>query len=273
MGESIKLSSPFYFCPGPYGSKFLFLWMFLLAGFSSFGQGGSFININVGLDQIAHRDQGMSPLMYSGNGFMSELTWSGEGENRTFQFSLSFAKGFQQNKYGNSISYHRGSAQAFVFYHGGKPKKIAWGWFNNNAFSHRYNAGFVNFRDHYEYFTNFGPALRFNNPFMFKGRDLTFEAVGFVQLIGFTIRPSYTSSFPEGFLREQKSIVGGLWDSAKLYHPGNAWNFGFRPKLQYALNSGNRLSIGYQYELYRLNATNPVTQSRGTWYFSISTRL
>lgn len=249
--------------------------LFLMVGFPSFGQRTSYINIMAGFEHIAHRDKGMSPLMYSGNGFFTGISWNTESQKRSSRMAINFSKGFQRSKYGSKIEYNTGSFRIFAFYHQNKSatKQLHWGWSSNNVFSHRYNPEFVNFMDHYEYFTNFGPAAKYLYPLKIKGRDLTVETLAHLQVIGFAIRPSYTSSYPVGFLREQTSLIKGLLNSAKVFHPGNAWNFGFRPRLNYLLNSQKRLSLGYQYEFYRLNTPNAVTQSSGIWLISLSTRL
>ena len=235
----------------------------------------NFLNVQAGMENIGHRDNGMSPLRYAGYGFFTEMSWDKQSNTRSQHLALHYSSGFQWNKFDNPISYRRGGFQVFHFYHDKKPvsNEILWGWFMNNVFSHRYNAAFVNFNDHYEYFTNFGPSAKYLYPFQIGGRNLTLEGLAYLQLLGFMIRPSYTSSYPVGFLREQESIVKGLLHSAKVSHPGNSWNFGFRPRLTYSLNSGNSLSLGYQYEFYKLKASNAITQSSGIWSISLSTRL
>ena len=248
---------------------------FLLVDFPLFGQKSNFINIGAGLEHIAHRDMGMSPLMYSGNGFFTEFSWQKTSPKQSLKIAINFAKGIQRSKFDNSIEYNKGNIQAYVFYHQHRSvtNGILWGWSNNNVFSHRYNQEFVNFNHHFDYFTNFGPAAKYVYPFKVNNRDLAIEGVANFQMIGFIIRPSYTSSYPVGFLREETSIVKGLVHSVKLSHPGNSLNFGFHPRLNYFLKSGNRLSLSYQYELYRLSPTNLVTQSSGIWFISLSTRL
>ncbi len=238
-------------------------------------QESNFLNIKAGMENIGHRDKGMSPLRYAGYGFLAEISWDKQSRTRSRHLALHYSSGFQRNKFDNPIDYKRGGFQVFQFYHQRKSaaKSILWGWSINNVFSHRYNAAFVNFNDHYEYFSNLGPAAKYLYPFQIRGRNLALEGVAYLQLLGVMIRPSYTSSYPVGFLREQESIVKGLLHSAKISHPGNSWNFGFKPRLIYSLNSGNSLSLGYHYEFYKLNSANAITQSNGIWSISLSTRL
>jgi hypothetical protein len=248
---------------------------FLMIGYSSFAQKSNFLNIGAGFEHIAHRDLGMSPLMYSGNGFFTEFSWQKKSPQQTLEIAINFAKGLQRSKFENAIEYNKGNIQAYIFYHQNRSvtNRILWGWSNNNVFSHRYNQEFVNFNHHFDYFTNFGPAVKYVCPLKIKNRDLSIEGVANFQLIGFIIRPSYTSSYPEGFLREETSIVKNLVHSVRFSHPGNSLNFGLHPRLNYFLKSGNRLSLSYQYELYRLSPTNLVSQSSGIWFISLSTRL
>ncbi|MEX2592442.1 MAG: hypothetical protein WD426_06680 [Anditalea sp.] len=253
----------------------LLIAVIMMVGFPSFAQKSNFINISGGFEKSVQRDKGMSPLMYSGSGFFTQMAFYKESEKQSLLLALNFVRGTQRSKYGNSIGFNRGSIRIFNFCHKDKKltNKLHWGLSTNNVFSHRYNPEFVNFNDHFEYFTNLGPAAKYLYPFKIKGRNLIMEGLAHIQLIGFMIRPSYTSSYPEGFLREQPSIFNGLVNSVKVYHPGNAWNFGFRPKLNYPLKSGNRISLGYQYEFYKLNTPNAVTQSSGIWFISLFTRI
>lgn len=252
---------------------------FLLSGiilsFPSLGQEGSFINTKGGFEHIASRDLGMSPLGYAGSGFFAGISWEKNSEKKDFHIAANFSKGVQHNRYKSHIQYNKGNLRVFTFYHKNQSSthQLHWGWFMNNVFSHRYNPEFVNFMDHYEYFTNLGPAAKYLLPFQFKGRNFILEGLAHIQVMGLMVRPSYTSSYPVGFLNQGSSVIHKVFNSSKLSHPGNTWNFGIRPKLRYHLNSGNSLSLGYQYEFYKLNAPNPVTQSNGIWIFGLYTRL
>ena len=243
----------------------------LLLYFPVSAQKNNFIDMHGGVERLAIRDKGMSPLMYSGLGVFGGVDWHRIGQNQTTQLAVNASMGKQRNKYGYPVDYRKASIQFFTFYHKNTAPngKLLWGWMNNNVIAHRYNPGMVNFQDHYEYFTNFGPAAKYSYPIKIKERELNLELLGHVQLLGFMIRPSYTSSYPVGFLQEEDKIVKGLWKSAELFYPGNSWNFGFHPRLSYALKSGNKISFGYRYEFYRLN--NRVTHSSGAWFFSLIT--
>lgn len=253
--------------------KFLLSGIFL--SLPSLGQEGSFINTKGGFEHIASRDIGMSPLGYAGSGFSAGISWEKNSEKKDFHIAANFSKGVQRNRYKGQIQYNKGNLRIINFYHKNKSStnQLHWGWFMNNVFSHRFNPEFVNFMDHYEYFTNLGPAAKYLLPFQFKGRDFSLEGMAHVQTIGMMIRPSYTSSYPVGFLQQGNTVLQKIFYSAKLSHPGNTLNFGFMPKLRYYLSSGNSLFLGYQYEFYKLNTPNPVTQSNGIWVFSLVSRL
>jgi hypothetical protein len=251
------------------------LWSGMIVSFPSMGQEGSFITTMGGFEHIASRDIGMSPLMYAGSGFFAGISWEKNSEKKEFNIAVNFSKGLQHNRYESYIQYNKGSLLVYNFYHKNKSStnQLQWGWFMNNVFSHRYNPEYVNFMDHYEYFTNLGPAAKYLLPFQVKGREFNMEGLAHMQAIGMIIRPSYTSSYPDGFLDQGNSIIQRILNSAIFSHPGNTWNFGFTPRLRYLLNSGNSLSVGYQYEFYKLYTPNPVSQSNGIWVFGLSTRL
>ena len=253
----------------------VWLWFFWITPTEVSAQNTHHLLIQSGGEHIGSRDRGMSPLMYSGYGFFAGLTWQKTSPTQTNEVSLNLSTGMQYSKYGSPIRYHRGSIQVANFYTRKKEEAntVQWGWLMNNVFSHRLNEAYVNFNDHYEYFSNIGPSARYSLPFNLNKRKVFLVGSANVQLLGVMIRPSYTSSFPSGFLNEQSTVAKSLVQSAEVIHPGNSWNFGFRPSFIYPLKSGNRLSLGYNYEFYRLNSTNPVTHSGGLWYISLSSRL
>lgn len=238
-------------------------------------QNSNYFQIGSGVEHLASRDRGMSPLLYSGYGFFVGIGWERATPTHSTLLLLDLGMGIQRNKYQNPIDFRRGNLQWSTFYHRKSEGKNAlqWGWHINNVFSHRFNASFVNFNDHYEYFTNVGPALRYTYPFRLNGRDVYLSGSAHIQLLGMMIRPSYTSSYPEGFLNRESSVTKSLVNSVRFSHPGNAINFGIKPRLVYPLKSGNNLSLGYNYEFYRLRSSNTVTQSGGTWFVSLAARL
>ena len=238
-------------------------------------QTSNYFRINSGVEHIGSRDKGMSPLLYSGYGFYVGLGWDRMTPKHTTELVLDLAGGMQRNKYQNPIDYRRGNFQWSTFYHrkAENTRGLNWGWHINNVFSHRFNPAFVNFNDHYEYFTNLGPALRYTHPFRLNGRQVYLTGSANVQLLGMMIRPSYTSSYPEGFLNRASSIPKSLVHSVRFTHPGNAVNIGIKPRFVYPLKSGNKLSLGYNYEFYRLSSSNTITQSGGTWFISLAARL
>jgi hypothetical protein len=242
--------------------------------FSALAQNSNYFQIGSGVEHVGSRDRGMSPLLYSGYGFHVGMGWERISPSHTTVLFLDLGMGMQRNRYQNPIDFRKGNLQWSTFYHRDAGKKaLEWGWHVNNVFSHRFNASFVNFNDHYEYFTNVGPALRYTYPFRLNGREVYLTGSAHVQVIGMMIRPSYTSSYPDGFLNRTSSVTKSLVHSVRFSHPGNAVNFGFKPRFVYPLKSGNKLSLGYNYEFYRLSSSNTVTQSGGTWFISLATRL
>lgn len=256
------------------GASIAAVFLLFLPGVVS-AQKSNFLSVKTGWEHIGSRDRGMSPLLYSGSGFYVGLEWDQSTTTHATEVALNLATGVQRNKYEAPITYNRGNLQIATYYSRKKSDKgvLNWGWLINNVFSHRLNKSFVNFNDHYEYFSNIGPAVRYAIPFVLKGREIQITGSGYLQLLGIMIRPSYTSSFPGGFLRDQSSVAKNLVHSVQLLHPLNNFNFGLSPGLVYPLKSGNKLSLVYDYQFYRLNSSNPVTQSGGVWYISLSTRL
>src|SRR5690554_3460047 len=143
-------------------SSWFLLWFFGMHSMEAFAQKTHHLLVQSGVEHIASRDKGMSPLMYSGYGFSAGLTWQKTSPKQINEVSLSLSTGMQYNKYRSPIRYHRGSIQVANFYtrKTEEGNAIQWGWFMNNVFSHRLNEAYVNFNDHYEYFSNIGPSIR-----------------------------------------------------------------------------------------------------------------
>ncbi|MCA1747179.1 MAG: hypothetical protein LC655_05750, partial [Bacteroidales bacterium] len=123
------------------------------------------------------------------------------------------------------------------------------------------------------YFTSFGPALRYTLPFMLFNRQFQLEALSHMQLLGFKLQSSYVSSLPPGFLESSNTGINGFLKSVELFYPGNALNFGIQPTLHYLLNSGNMLTISYNYDYLRLKGMHLVEKSRGSWFIGIVAAL
>jgi hypothetical protein len=223
----------------------------------------------------AERDLAYSPLLFSGVQGNLTLGYSSERISSSDYLVVHISSGKISNSYGNSIQGITAGIQTYKFYHGEKDphSRWNWGWSNNNEFNTRDIQDIGNFNDRNEYFTSFGPAVRYRLPFTFLNRDFRLELLSHFQLLGFKLQSSYVSSLPRGFEEPANKGFKGFINSIDLFHPGNSLNAGFQPSLGYKLRSGNLISITYRYDYLRLAGAHTVEKSRGSWSVAIITVL
>lgn len=241
----------------------------------AWSQSTNYIHTDLGISVMALRDEGMSPLMYSGAGFAGALSLERHSASKTIFHSLSFGSGDKHNQYNRPISFWEVSYRSITLYHKGNDSQnsILWGWSNNNSLNYYTNPAHRNFGERSNYFTTFGPAAFYSRTFDVFGKELLLQVPANVQLLGFYLRPDYVTNAPAGYTNPEYSGFRAFIESAGMFLPHQAWNFGVSPKLIYRLKSGNALSAGYEYEFTRINDPEPLTQSMGVWHVGLITKL
>ena len=223
----------------------------------------------------AERDYGYSPLIYSGIQGAFEIGYSNTKPKVSNYFVLKYSSGAISNSWGSTMQSQTAGIQTFKFYHG---KKHAYsglniGWSNNNEFNTREVDNLKNFNYRNEYFTSFGPAIRYILPFKLFNREFKVEGIAHIQLLGFMMQSSYVTSLPPGFEEPSYSGLEAFLHSIDVFYPGKSWNFGIQPSLYYTLKSGNAFTIGYKYDYLHLRGAHITEKSRGTYYIGIITKL
>lgn len=234
-----------------------------------------YLHISAGLQSSAERDRGFSPLMYTGVEFYGSLAYQKESNRKSDLIILDFATGQLSNSWGTTRQVYTTSILTYTFYHKNKgaTKGLHWGWSNNNTFSIRDNETITNYNGRSDYFTSFGPALRYRLPFELFKRNFSFQTLAHVQLLGFTVLPSYVTSSPKGFVNGSSSGFKAFWESLGVFHPGNSLNGGCQAGLTYNMKSANLLAINYNYDYLRLKGFHTVEKSKGTWFISLIVKL
>ncbi len=232
------------------------------------------INVNIGASSIALLDMGMSPLIYSGFGFSGNIGYQRKSESKIKSFQLSYSHANISNQFGNASAFRGFAFKTLALYRiNSSNDNFVVGWSNNNYFNYYQNQGWGNFSERSNYFTTFGLAGLYKKHFNLFGRDFNFTVPVDIQLVGFYLRPSYVSNSPEGYLDPDNTGFGAWFKSIEAFLPHKAWNFGLSPNLSLLLKSGNSISISYQYEFFRINNPQPISQSTGVWFVSLTTRL
>ena len=231
--------------------------------------------IDGALRVVSERDYGFSPLKYNGAEWGGGLTYLKQKSHKTDIVSIGFETGRLSNQHQTGMQVYSGNIITYTFYHTNKAANsgLHWGWSNNNEFGLRNNEAITNFNNRIDYFTSFGPALRYQLPFKLFKRDFSFQTMANIQLLGFTMLSSYVTSSPCGFVRESQPFLKSFFSSLGLFYPGNSINAGYKAGLSYKLKSENMLAINYEYNYLRLSGEHLLIKSRGKWSFSIIVRL
>lgn len=251
---------------------------FLLLLFGSavlYAGNGHFLFVQGGLDHAAQRDRSMSPLAYSGTGIAAGIAYEHRGHPNMEIFQLTLQSGNIRNRYGNTCAYQSFAFRNYTFYQKQDEfgKALTFGWSNINAF-HRYvNAAYGNYADRLNYYTLFGPAFRYAQPFRIGKLHFRVQLPADLQILGFYLRPSYISNSPSGYLDPENSAFMAWLRSIDIFVPGRDWHFSLNPELSLILGSGGRLSLTYQYQFVRIAKPEPFIQSKGTWYIGLVTKL
>lgn len=228
-----------------------------------------------GIRHAAVRDYAWSPLLYSGIQAVYAIGYSKEGSRISDHIVFRFAAGNLTNRWDRVILPVGGAIQTFKMYHARSDpgEGIHWGWSNHNAFQTRDIKEIGNFNNRSEYFTSFGPAMRYRLPFSLFNRQFRLEILSDVQLLGFKLQSSYVTSTPPGFAEPSNAGFAAFLRSVELFYPGNAWNFGIQPSLRYTMKNGNMLCLNYRYEYRWLEGAHVTEYSSGSWHFGVITHL
>lgn len=228
-----------------------------------------------GIRSNAERDHAYSPLIYKGIQASFSIAYSVSKPHASDLVMLNYAAGTITNRWDHSMEVNTAGIHTYKFYHRSKDagSGLHWGWSNNNEFNIREVFDLKNFNNRNEYFTSFGPALRYKRSFELFSRRFHLETLAHVQLLGFKMQSSYVTSNPRGFEEPSHEGFDAFLKSIDLFYPGNATNIGVHPAMNYELKSGNMLGISYRYDYLRLQGAHTVEKSRGTWHIGIITAL
>ncbi len=260
--------------------KHIILFLILAAGLHIFSASASDkkrdLHISYpGIRFNAERDFAYSPLMYSGVQGSFAISYSVIKSNTSDLVFLNYTSGNNTNKFGSIMQVVTAGIQTYKFYHRMQEtgNGFCLGWSNNNEFNTREVEDVRNFNNRNEYFTSFGPAIRYRYPFIVLNRQVHFQTLAHLQLLGFKLQSSYVTSLPPGFQESNTKGFRKFLNSIELFYPGSGLNVGIQPTLMYELKSGNGLSISYRYDYLNIKGPHNVEKSRGTWSVGIITAL
>lgn len=238
-------------------------------------QSNNWLSVGLGVEALALRDYGYSPIIYNGWQLSYYLHYTSVKTKKSDFFIFNYSNGRVNNNFDRTIDTWSASLTTFTFYHGNgqMDKRIQWGWSNVNYFQHRQHGDINNFNGRSDYFTAFGPAFRLLHPFSFAGAQFSFELRSHTQVLGFSVLPGFVTSSPRGFTGSNISGIQSFIQSIDWFVPGKAWHIAVHPGLNWQLNSGNRISINYQFEFIKLNGLHTSERIGSTFIISLISQL
>ncbi len=228
------------------------------------------ISVGGGLLSAHQVDRGYSPLIFSGRQGSANATYSKLRGHRERVWALEYSSGTLQNRHGRNLECWSLSWLGLFLYQPHEESPFSWGWSNSNNINRRTIDDFLNYTGRTDYFTSFGPAAKYSLSFGFGKHELTFQVLGHLQLLGFYIPSSHVSSMPRGFGYEQNGFGNAVLNSAFLFHPGSAINFGLRPGLKLKLGENNSVGLSYLYDYSSLSHVHSSQRSRGSLGLSLT---
>lgn len=256
---------------------FYFLALSILLPLAGYSQEQKFLTHAVGVVSGGERDEGYSPLNYSGIGLYHHIGFEKfrKNQNQTgTQLSISFNP--SQNKYNARLRSYAAKILQYNLYNieNNSPYTLKWGWSNVNYFNIREFLDQNNFGGRFDYFTSFGANFNIGRPLSFFDRNFKLELSLQTQLLGFKMQSGYVSSLPRGFEGNQdKSAMEKFFNSIDLFYLGNALHKSADFKFSYLLRSGNIIQLGYDYNFTRLQGSHLTIASRGFLYLGLNFKL
>lgn len=226
------------------------------------------------------RDNGMSPLSYSGSHLSGQLALHKTKSGGYHNLNLSFALG--QMRPGKETGVQRSRAVSLLLQFNYSRQYQLRGWKDNqlrlflggswlNLLNLRWQQSYTNNALNYEFSSAIGPASMLvydltiaEKPYRLYGRiDIPFLA--------FNLRPSYASSIPDGFIARERSAVRAFFDSGRIQSFNNFVRFRNELGIQKKLNNQNMIAISYCWDFYHITYYHPVSigihQILAGWYF------
>jgi hypothetical protein len=225
-----------------------------------------FFDFSFGYNYHYLRDEGMSPLIYSGSAASISSGFEKRSAKSIHRISILFAYGRlkpAEKKINPSVCtnlrgeidyrFHRLLRKyadgALQLYLGG-----AWQLLSVARLHNRYVNNDVN----YEFVISLSPDAMLAYDFKIREARFAAKVELTIPLFSFYVRPAYASSLPEGFIAQEGSDFKAFWKSGHVATVNRMFRLIYSMDLEYVLSNNNRLSFGYAWDYYRIGDYNRI---------------
>ena len=233
-----------------------------------------YLQFGGGIGSLYGRDEGMSPLIYSGPLFNFVGGLFLEQQYTLHDFYYHYSLGFFQPENESSAAVGGRGEMGYQYKRKISSEDATFNWYlgaDASLFSGiRAHTGYQNSMMNYEVMLSLSPAAQVSRNFIFGKRD--FRA-GFnlkVPVVSLLLRPAYVTSIPPGFLDFSQLYGEALFESFSLTSFNDLVRVQTQLYLQYFLKNGSAIRGSYSWDFYHINNIPENTVNMGYHIFTTS---
>jgi len=207
------------------------------------------------------RDEGMSPLIYSGHHFNGAIGL--EKINNNQLNSLHFEAMLGRMRPGAQPKGLRSVAQTLRIQMDYSHLRKVHSWPNNglelwiggawnNMLNVLYHQRYLNNSLNYAFSSSLGAAARMHYPLQLGNKLFRLYGQLELPLVAFNFRPSFASSIPEGYIAQERSNVRAFFDSGRLQTLNRFFRVRNELGVIHQLMNGNQVFLNYRWDYYSI---------------------
>jgi hypothetical protein len=241
----------------------------VLSSLQSFGQTDTerFFKFSPGYALQQGRDEGMSPLTYSGSHFNGVIGLSKIKNKCLRSLDLEVMAGRMRADLPREVFPSRADAfrvqldytqqrQVKTLYEE-KIRVFVGGSYHMLA-SARLHKRYTNNDINYEFSAAIGPSASILYDFEIGKKAFQLSGRIDLPILAFNIRPAFASSIPEGFIAQENSTVGAFFESGRVQSLNRFFRLRNELAVQHTLKNGNRVFLAYRWDYYQIKTHHPV---------------
>lgn len=253
------------------------LWGLMASAGLSQDQRQHYLHFGPGWIYNTTRDEAISPLRYKGHGLSLAIGYERQTAEQMSEVWL-------RAQYGSISPRHEGPFSASMLltradlgyrqlYHARNFLNDRCTLFLGGAFLtaavYREHNLFSNNAYQYDYASSLSIDGRATRAVALGQRTLLLDWQVSVPFLSALLRPGYNSSIPEGFIYHPEKPVKAVLASARLGTFATYWRILSTAAVTYHLHNGNKIRLGYSWDLYHYENVNRLTSATHTVHFSL----
>ena len=221
-----------------------------------------YIVTSAGLGYLKVRDIGMSPLLYSGSGYLVSSSYESYSEKKASFINFKLLYGKIKHTKSEWGVLHNGRLEINYIH----LRKVT--HYNNTSISaggnfsflsvYRYQPYFLNSAHNYEIIHSLGLTASINHTILIDEKPLNISGTVNSPFISAVIRPAYASPLPEGLKNFETGLAEAYIKSLNLVSFRRYIRLNNILSANYPLFKKHIIRLSYGWDFYRLNTINTV---------------